>query len=54
MAQGRVDQLMRETENYLPDQFVIAKQAKILRNGKTVALFISPDAEKMAALFKAA
>ena len=54
LAQGRVDQLMRETENYLPDQFVIAKQAKILRNGKTVALFISPDAEKMAALFKAA
>ena len=54
LAQGRVDQLMRETENYLPDQFVIAKQAKILRNGKTVALFISPDADKMAALFKAA
>ena len=52
LAKGRADQLMHETENYLPDQFVIAKQAVILREGKTVALFISPDASKMAALFK--
>ena len=52
MAKKRVEQLMQETENYLPDQYAVAKQAEIMRKGKLIALFLSPDAEKMASLFK--
>ena len=54
IARGRVNQLLHETENYLPDQYAVAKQAEVLRNGKTVALLISPDATKLAALFEKA
>ena len=52
MAKKRVEQLMQETENYLPDQYAVAKQAEIMRKGKLIALFLSPDAAKMASLFK--
>ena len=52
MAKKRVEQLMQETENYLPDQYAVAKQAEIMKKGNLIALFLSPDAEKMASLFK--
>ena len=52
MAKKRVEQLMQETENYLPDQYAVAKQAEIMKKGNLIALFLSPDAAKMASLFK--
>ena len=52
MARKRVEQLMQETENYLPSQYAVAKQAEIIQKGNLIALFLSPDAEKMASLFK--
>ena len=52
MAKKRVEQLMQETENYLPSQYAVAKQAEIIQKGNLIALFLSPDAEKMASLFQ--
>lgn len=46
-ARARVEQLCSETENYLPDQFAVAKDARVLQIGNTVALLISPKAAEM-------
>ncbi len=50
-AQSRIEQICIETKDYLPDQYVVAKDAQALRVGNSVALFISPDAKEMAQLF---
>lgn len=54
LAASHRDQVCAETENYLPDQYAVAKDARILREGKTVALFLSPDAAAMEKQFRAA
>ena len=54
LAQARVTQVCAETENYLPDQYAVASQARIVCIGRYVALFISPDASAMEDLFRAA
>ena len=54
LAQVRLDQRAQEMENYLPDQYQIVKQAKIVREGRFVGLFVSPDADAMEELFRAA
>ena len=54
LAEARVTLVGQETENYLPDQYAVVKQAKIIQNGSSVGLFISPQADKMAELFQAA
>ncbi len=54
IARGRVEQLKRETGNYLPDQYAVAEKAQVLRSGSVVALLVSPDAETLAALLKTA
>ena len=54
LAEARVTLVGQETENYLPDQYAVVKQAKIVQNGSSVGLFISPQADKMAELFQAA
>jgi predicted small lipoprotein YifL len=54
LAEARVTLVAQETENYLPDQYAVVKQAKIIQNGSSVGLFISPQADKMAELFQAA
>jgi len=51
-AQYRIDEKASETENYLPEQYAIVKQAKLLQQGNYIALFVSPNAEEMAKLFK--
>ena len=46
-ARAHVEQLCSETENYLPDQYVVARDARVLQIGNTVALLISPKAAEM-------
>lgn len=50
-ARSRIEQVCRETQDYLPEQYAVAKDAQALRVGSSVALFISPDAKEMAELF---
>ena len=54
LAESRIQQVCRETENYLPDQYAVAKQSQALRIGSSVALFISPEAQELAASFRQA
>ena len=54
LAENRVAQVCAETENYLPDQYAVAKDARTVRIGRYVALFISPDAEQMESIFRKA
>ena len=51
LARSRIEQICAETENYLPDQYAVAKNAQAIRIGASVALFISPDAKEMADIF---
>lgn len=51
LARSRIEQICAETENYLPDQYAVAKNAQALRVGASVGLFISPDAREMADIF---
>ena len=52
IAKSHVEQVCSETENYLPEQYAVAKQARSLRIGSSAALFISPDAEAMEKIFR--
>jgi hypothetical protein len=52
LAEFRVQQVCKETENYSPEQYAVAKEAKTVKEGSYVALFISPDAKAMAELFQ--
>lgn len=54
LAQARLDQRAQEMENYLPDQLQIVKQAKLVREGRFVGLFVSPDADAMEEAFRSA
>lgn len=54
LAQARLDQRAQEMENYLPDQLQIVKQAKLVREGRFIGLFVSPDADAMEEAFRAA
>ena len=54
LGRSRLDQLAAETENYLPEQAAVVKAGKVLQSGANVALFISPQAEEMAALYQKA
>ena len=52
LAKSHIEQVCSETENYLPEQYAVARQARALRIGKSTALFISPEAEAMEKLFR--
>ncbi len=54
LARSRVEQICSETENYLPDQFAVAKEARIVRSGVYVGLFVSPEAAGMETAFRKA
>ena len=54
LAQARLDQRAQEMENYLPDQLQIVKQAKLVREGRFVGLFVSPEADAMEEAFRSA
>ena len=54
VAKSRIEQLCAETEKYSPELYAVSKAGQVIREGVSVALFISPDAETMASLFRAA
>ena len=54
LARARVEQICAETQDYLPDQYAVAKEARIVTVGRFVALFVSPDAAEMENLFRQA
>ena len=54
VAQSRIQQLCAETEKYSAELYDVAKNGQVVRDGVNVALFISPDAETMASIFRAA
>lgn len=54
LAADRVEQRKEEMENYLPDQYALLCEAQLIREGRYVALIVSPDAKGMAETFRAA
>ena len=54
LAQAHVAQVCAETQNYLPDQYALLCEAQLIREGRYVALIVSPDAKGMAETFRAA
>ena len=52
LAQERVEVQSEAMKNYLPDQYEVLRQAKLLQQGKYMALFVSPEAAKMQSLFE--
>ena len=51
LAQTRLAQKADELESYLPEQYEVVKQAKLLRRGNCVILLVSPQAETLAHSF---
>lgn len=54
LAEERLEQKALEMENYLPDQYEIVKQAKVVTRGLYLGVFVSPEADAMAKLFNEA
>lgn len=54
LAQTRLQAKQDELEFYLPEEYLVAKEGKILTSGHYLALLISPDVDAMAATFEAA
>ena len=54
LAESRLAQVAAENENYLPDQAAVARAGQAIQSGVNAALFISPQAEEMAELYRAA
>ena len=50
-AQSRMEQICRETENYFPDRYAVARKGKAVSAGKYVGLFVSEQADEMAEEF---
>ena len=51
LAKTRLEQKASELKSYLPEQYEVVKQAKLLRQGTCVILLVSPQADKLAGLF---
>ncbi len=54
LAQTRQTAKEDETESYLPDQYAIVKEGKILTEGLYLAYLVSPHVEQMQAAFEKA
>lgn len=54
LAESRAAQICSETENYLPDQYAVARDARTLRIGSYVGFFLSPAAAEMESAFRKA
>ena len=52
LAQSHIEQMCSEMENYLADQYAVARQARALRIGNTVALLLLPDAGEAEKIFR--
>ena len=51
LARTRLEQKASELENYLPEQYEVVKQARLLRQGNCVILLVSPQADALAQVF---
>lgn len=54
LANNRIQAKLDETESYVPDQFVIVQQGKIVQQGLYLALLVSPEVQSMVSAFEAA
>ena len=50
LAKMRLEQKASELKNYLPEQYGIVQQGKIIRQGNVVALIVSPAVEDLVKL----
>ena len=54
LAKLRLEAKKRELKDYLPDQYAIVQRSELIQRDNLIALFVSPDAGKMAELFQTA
>lgn len=54
LAESRLEAKKQETESYLPEQYAIVKEAKLLTHDLYLALIVSPDAAEMQSAFESA
>lgn len=54
LAEQRLAQRSREMESYLPEQYAVLQQARLIREGRCLALLVSPEAETLETLFRQA
>lgn len=54
LAENRMAAKAEETESYVPDQYLVVKEGKLVTRGLYFALLVSPEVESMEAIFKAA
>lgn len=52
LAETRLEAKAGETENYLPEQYAVVKQAQVVTQGNYLALLVSPQAETLKAAFE--
>ena len=53
LAQNRLKAKAEESITYSPEQYAVVEKAQLIRTGRFVALLVSPDAEALAAAFRA-
>lgn len=53
-AQLRLKMKAEETETYAPDQYEVVKEAQLIREGRFLALIVTPEAEALADTFRTA
>ncbi len=54
LARTRLDVKEAETENYLPDQYVIVKDAKLITHENYLIVLVSPQADALEGMFREA
>lgn len=50
--QNRLDSLLKQSRNYLPEQAAVIEKCKVEKNDLYVSLIISPDAEKITEIYQ--
>lgn len=53
LAQKRLKAKGEESITYSPEQYAVVEKAELIRTGKYVALFVSPDSAALAEIFRA-
>lgn len=52
LAQARLEQKSAELENYLPEQYKVVQEARIISSGNCVVMLISPQVDQLSAVLK--
>ncbi len=50
--QNRLDEVKVQSQSYDPENYAMAQECKVITQGMTVALFLSPDHEAMESIFE--